>query len=118
MNLFKTYDIEYFMSDYASPTHEDAPDIEKIRNRFPNLVNTCLSNPNQIRPFHMVTNNFTKLPCGHDDVEAQVILADYIYSEFNKRYQAPKVVGGDFLTLTNFKLSENPSTRDNQTVWR
>ncbi len=118
MNLFKTYDIEYFMSDYASLTHEDAPDIEKIRDRFPNLVNTCLSNPNQIRPFHMITKNFTKLPCGHDDVEAQVILADYIYSEFSKRYQAPKVVEGDFLTLNNFKLSENPSTRDNQTAWR
>jgi hypothetical protein len=118
MNLFKAYDIEYFMSDYTSPDQQDAPDIEKIRDRFPNLVNTCLDNTNQIIPFHKITKNFTKLPCGHDDEEAQVILADYIYSEFSKRYQAPKVVEGNFLTLNDFKLSENPSTRDNQTVWR
>jgi hypothetical protein len=118
MNLFKAYDIEYFMSDYAFPEEQDSPDIKKIYDRFPNLVNTCLNNTNQIIPFHKITKNFTKLPCGHDDVKAQSFLAEYIYTEFSKHYQTPKVIKGEFLTLNNFKLSENPSTRDNQTVWR
>lgn len=118
MNLFKVYDIPYFMTDYASPDHNDGIFIETIKNRFPNLVNTCLNNPNQVEPFHMLTKDYKPLPCGHDDLEAQVVLADYTYNEILKRYDKPIVVQSDFLTLDNFKLSENPDTRDNHTVWR
>lgn len=118
MNLFKSYNIPYFMSDYASPGQNDSDIIETVRNRFPNMVSTCLSNPNELTPFYQITQPYKPLPCGHDDLEAQVVLSDYIYDEFVKRHQKPTVVPGNFLTLDNFKISENPNNYDSQTVWR
>lgn len=118
MNLFKSHDITYLMTDYASAPHEDKETVRKIHDRFPNLVNTCVNNPNNIKPFHQITKDFKPLPCGHDDLEAQVALADYTYSEIIRRYDRPKVLKGEYLTLDNFRLSENPETRDNQTDWR
>lgn len=118
MNLFKTHDIPYIMSDFASPPPEDIPTVKQIRDRFPNLVNTCTTDYNEIDPLHTLTQGFKPLPCGHDDIEAQIVLADYTYNEIIRRHNIQKVTKENYLTLDNFRLSENPHEFYNQTVWR
>ena len=117
MNLFKAHDIPYIMSDYASDSNRDEI-IEKVRIRFPNIVDTCINNIRQVTPFYEITRDYPALPCGHDGPEAQVVLADYAYNEIIRQYQTPSVISGEYLTLNSFRLTEKPRTRDNETVWR
>jgi hypothetical protein len=118
MNLFTVHNIPYVMSDYASPISDHDNIINKIRDRFPGVVDTCIKNSKQIADFCEIARPFAKTPCFHDGPEAQIAVADYAYSEIVKQYQKLKVIPGDYLTLNNFKLTEKSETRDNQTVWR
>jgi hypothetical protein len=117
MNLFKSHDIPYLMTDYAS-VHDSDTIIQKVRERFPNLVDTCINNTRQITPFCDITRDYPALPCGHDGPEAQVILADFAYNEIIRQYKTPNIILGEYLTLNGFRFTEKPRTRDNQTVWR
>lgn len=116
INLFKSYNIPYLMGDYSDDN--DSEIIEELRTRFPISIDAVLNNPRQINRFSQVTHECSRLPCGHDGLDAQQVLSSYINSEIDKQYGNINVIPGDYLTLKDFRLTNKLEARDNQTVWR
>lgn len=116
INLFNSYDIPYLMSDYAVVDETDT--INTLRERFPTMVDTVLNNTKQIESLGKVVQEYPKLPCGHDGIDAQVAISNYIHSEITNNYGKLRVVSNDYLTLKDFRLSNILQFRDNETPWR
>lgn len=117
MNLFKSHEIPYLMGDYSYEINEEAI-IEELRSRFPVIIDTVLNNPRQINRFSQITAPYSRLPCGHDGLDAQEVLSSYIISEIDKQYGKLNTISGNYLTLKDFKLTNKIDSRDNKTVWR
>lgn len=115
MNLFKSHDIPYLMSDYSSDDRSEI--IEELRKRFPVIIDTVLKNPRQLMNFNVVTGTLPVLPCGHDGMEAQELVSTYVKSEVDKQYGKLKVVPGNYLALKDFKFNNKLDSRDNQSEW-
>jgi len=115
INLFNSYDIPYIMTDYEGGDKTDI--IETLRERFPIIVDTVINNPKQIKCLEKLARGYPKLPCGHDGVEAQIAISNYIHSEIRNKYKNLNKVSSEYLTLKNFKLSNILNYRDNQSDW-
>lgn len=85
ISLFKAYNIPYLTTDYMPTTiyHNGV-----IRSLLPETYDYCINDPNKLEDFNNLTNDFSKLPCGHDDYPAQEFLANYCYSKIIKKYKA------------------------------
>jgi hypothetical protein len=114
--LFNSYNIPYLMSDYSNEHSTQV--IEEIRSRFPTLVSSIFNNKKQVKPFCIITKDYPKLQCGHDGIESQEVLADYIVSEIDNQYGKLNVIPSEYLTLKNFKFTNKIDSLDNQSVWR
>lgn len=85
ISLFKAYNIPYLTTDYMpTTTYDDGV----IRSLLPETYDYCINDPNKLEDFNKLTNDFSKLPCGHDDYPAQEFLANYCYSKIIKKYKA------------------------------
>lgn len=79
VNLYKTNNYNYCFGDYM-PTWDG--DIQEFyKNNYLDLQKNLYDDPNYYGDYSYVTHAMPKLPCGHDTVEAQIALADYIYNK-------------------------------------
>ena len=83
LNLFKAHNVSYLLSDYI-PGHHD--DLDKLKNDHPAMFEYVMSDAYKLEDFNRLTMNLPRLPCGHDGLEAQEVLAEYCYNEIIKRY--------------------------------
>jgi hypothetical protein len=116
-NLFKTFNIPYIMSDYSGDFRYEG--FDEARKKLPtmiqeaNSVDGCTN-----RNFVEVTYDCPKLPCGHDGLEAQTVLSDYIMTEVDRLYGEIKVLPTDSYRTTKdtFNVSHH-SIRDINHDW-
>lgn len=115
-NLFKTLNIPYLMSDYANDYRHEG--LEETRNKLPNMLNTALSIEGSSMSFADVTHDSPKLPCGHDGLEAQVVLSDYVLAEIKRLHGDIKVIPATSYRTTKdtFDISHR-SIRDINPDW-
>ena len=83
VNTFKANNIPYLVTDYIPD--ETEVDIE-LRELYPDLYHAVHSDPHQIGNFLEITNNYPKLPGGHEGPEAQLTISEYLYTEIEKRW--------------------------------
>jgi hypothetical protein len=85
VNLFQNNKINYCIGDYI-PT-QDKSTIFKLKTEFGAMYNFLYSDKNYYGKFSQLTNHLPTLPCGHDDIEAQKIIADHIYNKIIEQYR-------------------------------
>lgn len=84
INLFENHGIPYVMANY-SIQWETEELKERITKKFPELVKTT-ENKNVAYDLHELVHDLPKLPCGHDDVDAQKIVASYLAQKIRDLY--------------------------------
>ena len=88
VSLFKAYNISYFTTDYMPSTTYDEGVVRSVS---PDTYDYVINDPNKITDFNTLTNDFPKLPCGHDDQTAQNFLAEYCYDKIITKYETVAV---------------------------
>lgn len=92
-NLFKSLNIPYIMSDYADDFKYQGS--EESRAKLPNMVSSVGSIDGNCMSFAEVTKTSPKTQCGHDGLEAQSILCDFIMDQIQRLYGNIKVIPSD-----------------------
>lgn len=94
ISLFKAYNIPYLTTDYMPTT---AFEYGYVRSACPDSYDYVINDTNKMEDFNNLTNDFSKLPCGHDDQPAQEFLANYCYYKIIEKYETV-VVTNDVYT--------------------
>lgn len=106
LNLFKAHNIPYLITDYAADYIDSS--THKFEKMFSGMYNYVSNDRYKIFDFHKLTANCPKTSCGHDGIEAQTILKNYITSSIDKLYGSIKVTNivngypADFTNLNRF----------------
>lgn len=79
INLFKVHNINYLTGDFI-PTH-DKEVLFSVLSRYRQLHKQTFEDKNYLGDFSELLGTFPKLPCGHDDLEAQHFLSEFIYNK-------------------------------------
>jgi len=103
VNLFKSMNIPYIMSDYSSDYKLNG--LEEARAKLPNMVNSSKFIEGNTMSFAEVTYRSPKLACGHDGVEAQVILSEFILHELDRVHGKFKILPTDTYRTTKDAFS-------------
>jgi len=95
-NHYDFFFAEYFKFDIPQATVED------VKKRFP-MAYEEYSNLYDVRDVHNFTHGM-KLPCGHDNLEGQEVVANLFYDRLVKKFGSLEVLPNwPFLELKNFQ---------------
>ena len=83
INLFKSAGVNYLMADMISNGHVIDNELKELH---PRLFDYTINDPNHVKGYLNFNRPLSKLPCGHDDADAQVMIAEYFYKEITNRY--------------------------------
>lgn len=107
--LFKSKNIEYFSSFFATEEFNSGDYKESIRNeihsvkkRFINTIEFLNKNSNRIIDFNSICEKYPKTSCGHEGIEGNRALADYIIKEVKIKYNTIEFVDQPYLTLFDY----------------
>lgn len=79
INLFKVNNLNYGTGDYIPTYEEDV--LFNVQSRYKHLHNLIFEDKNYLGDFALLVQKMPKLPCGHDDKEAQQLLSEHIYNK-------------------------------------
>ena len=80
VNTLKANNISYLTTDFM-------PDFDiDLSTHCPELYAAVNNDSNRIEDFFKLCIGLPKLPCGHEDLPAMQIIADYAYNEIKKRW--------------------------------
>ena len=115
VNLFKTHNIPYLISDYFPDKSEST--INYINKNHIVLKTEIETDICRIRDFGDITSNYPKaLDKSHHGKQAQVALADFIYEQANSIYEEIVPIKGNFLSLKDYP-SENKKKFETSNQW-
>lgn len=98
INLFKSTKTNYLMIDMLS--NGDSIDSE-LKEVHPKLFDYTMNDTKHIQGYLDFNSQLGKLPCGHDDADAQVLIAEYLYKELTERYDVT-VEPSEYLKIKDF----------------
>lgn len=98
-SLFNSMGIPYIMTDMSLTKWPTLPDSYKSIKDF-------VYDQHHVDSFYHLVKHLPKLPCGHEDVEAHKILADYSANAINKLYGTVTPTSGTLLSYKEFVDSE------------
>lgn len=106
-SLFRSNNIEYlssFFSDeeYNGIQYEDKIGITSIKARFASTTKYLLTNTNKLQDFFRIADPYPKTPCGHEGLEGNKAVADYIINEIKIKYNTIEPVNEKYLSLSNY----------------
>jgi hypothetical protein len=118
-SLFKSKNIEYMTSFFADEefnhgSNDCVDEIQNVKNRFNNTVDYLSKNTNRLDSFMDIAGPYPKTKCGHEGVEGNQVIANYIIKMMNEKYQKIIPVNKDFLTLKSYYLKTDPYEKSNQ----
>lgn len=101
INLLENLEIPYLMFNYAGSDGENDTD-NKVINLFPNMTNKS-RNQFDLGDLHHMTGLLPKLPCGHDDIEGQNVLSNFITTKIKEIYPNLEFTkNANFLSLRDY----------------
>lgn len=112
-SLLKSKNINYLSSFFAKEEYNNgrnscADIIADIKNRFSNTQEYLKNNTNRIRNFYELTTNLPKTKCGHEGVEANQVIANYLINTIKQKYPNIKSTVKPFLSLKDFEKKTDP----------
>ena len=113
MNLFKVHDIPYVMTDFGGKE----VNLPMIGLDMKREIDNDRYNFTMDLETEVAINNYPKLPCGHDGVEAQKETAKWLLRSINPLFNEILLQSGSFLSLEEFGLLNTLAMKDN-TSWK
>lgn len=118
-SLFKSKNIEYMTSffaeeEYNNGSNDCVHEIQNVKNRFSNTIDYLSKNTNRVDDFSHISGTYPKTKCGHEGVEGNQAIADYIIKILNKKYKKIIPVNKDFLPLKIYYRKTDPHDKSNQ----
>lgn len=113
INLFKANGVPYIMTDFVSCTITEKESLEK---EYPEIFNFVHKDPYKIQDMLSYTNSIKGnhyLPCGHYNLNANKLIADFIYDNICDRYDVKPIVS-DYTSSKDY-ISE-PDISD-KNIW-
>jgi hypothetical protein len=105
INLFKTNNIPYLMSDYSSDVdliERSKNNIPKLEEKIKHIENYCYDD-HHATSFCKITENFEKTKCGHDSFQGNRELSKFLIKTIEKKYpNFSPVYGKKFLEINEF----------------
>lgn len=100
LNFLKANNLNYATTDYL-PDHID--DIKKhITPLLPKAYEEVQSDKYRLRDFIEISKMHTPLPCNHDDVDAQIDIANYTVPKLLELYGEINAVNKPYATLADY----------------
>ena len=104
INLFKANSINYLMIDMIADNHFL---MHELKQRYPKLYEYVMEDENSLPEFLDFTRPLGKLPCGHEDADTQIAIAEYIYNAMMERFTVI-VNPSDYLRIKDFYTPHDP----------
>lgn len=100
INFLRVNNLNYLTTDYL-PDHEI--DIELYaKGLFPKAYEDVIEDKRNMKPFSEFSKHYKPLPCGHDDLEVQTEIENYLVPKIQEVYGNVNVVDKPFATLTDY----------------
>lgn len=110
INLFKTMNIPYFMTDYSDNVCPES-DMEIFKKQFPRMYASVNNDQYKIKNFYEMSQLRPPLPCGHDDKEVQVMIADYLIDQIKEKFSEYTFVNDRPFLTTRDMMEKSPLHR-------
>lgn len=100
VNLFKSNNINYLVSDFM-PEH-DTKIYDAVKQKNAHLVDILHNDVYNVKDLNSVTKNLPKLPCGHDGYEAQDFIAEFFFRKIQEKYNDFIHVSENYIKTKDF----------------
>jgi hypothetical protein len=91
--------INYLVTDFM-PDNED--ELQSLNEIYPTVYEKIYTDKYRLKNLNDISIKYPRLPCGHDDVEAQLEIGNYVHDELIARYNEPIVKLHDYTTLRQY----------------
>jgi len=108
------HNINYLVADFM-PDNED--ELQSLREIYPEVYNRIYTDKYKLKNLNEISIKYPRLPCGHDDIDAQLEIGNYVYDELITRYNEPIVKQQDYTTLQQYIDHYDAVGYKGDTVW-
>ncbi len=115
INLFKSTDTNYLMAEMIDNGRFISDELSEL---YPKLFDYTMNDINHVKDYLSFSRTLGKLPCGHDDADAQVKIADHFYQALTDKYIV-NTVESEHLKLKDFydEVEERQARGRNNADW-
>jgi hypothetical protein len=100
LDFLKINNINYLVADFAPDNYDE---LQSLRELYPKVYDRIYTDKYKLKNLNEISIKYPRLPCGHDDIEAQMEIENYVYDELLLRYTNPTVKLQDFTTLKQYR---------------
>lgn len=98
-DFFSANNLNYLTTDFMPDVEDELSNLQEL---YPLVYDKIYSDRFKIEDLEKISRNYAKLPCGHDNIEAQIEIGNYVYDELITRYGTPKIKHQDYTTLQQY----------------
>jgi hypothetical protein len=98
-DFLNTNNINYLTTDFM-PDSED--ELQSLREIYPDVYEKVYADKYRLKNLCEISIKYPRLPCGHDDKEAQIEIGNYVHDELIARYNEPIVKQQDYTTIQQY----------------
>jgi hypothetical protein len=91
--------INYLTTDFMPDTEDE---LQSLHDLYPAAYERIYSDKFRLRDLREISIKYPRLPCGHDDVEAQLEIGNYVYDELLARHGETVIKLQDYTTLRQY----------------
>lgn len=91
--------INYLVTDFFPDSEDELQSLSEI---YPIVYEKIYTDNYRLKNLNEISIKYPSLPCGHDDVEAQLEIGNYIHDELIARYNEPIIKLQDYTTLREY----------------
>jgi hypothetical protein len=98
-DFLNTNNINYLTTDFMPDSEDELQSLSEI---YPIVYEKIYTDKYRLKNLGEISINYPRLPCGHDDVEAQLEIENYVHDELIARYGNPTIKQQDYTTLRQY----------------
>lgn len=91
--------INYLTTDFMP---DGADELQSLNEIYPAVYEKIYTDKYRLKNLCEISIKYPKLPCGHDDKEAQLEMGNYVHDELITRYSKPTIKQQDYTTLQQY----------------
>jgi len=104
MDFLTLNNINYLVADFAPDNHDE---MQSLCELYPKVYDRIYTDKYKLKNLNEISLKYPRLPCGHDDIEAQMEIGNYVYDELLLRHTNPTIKLQDFTTLRQYREHYN-----------
>lgn len=113
-DFLNTNNINYLTTDFM-PDSED--ELRSLREIYPIAYEKIYTDNYRLKNLNEISIKYPRLPCGHDDVEAQLEIGNYVHDELIIRYGNPTIKQQNYTTIQQYIEHYKIVGSSGDTVW-